>query len=203
MSIYYDKPAKPFKANLRRAGPEAANLIGAMLAGEADSRPSAAEALTHPLFMTLLEKVGPPRPRARPPTLRAHRLPVLAVGLPGALHPPHQGRPGHGRGPEGPRERAAPLASSCHELRSPVPSSLHASPTRACLREHVRIRSAGSRVAWFGSAPVGRSQRRQRRGWRRRLETEEGAGRPRVLATGPWWHAVALPLCLSGVLGVP
>ena len=57
LSIFQDKPAKPFKANLRRAGPEAAHLIGAMLAGDADSRPGAAEALTHPLFMTLLEKV--------------------------------------------------------------------------------------------------------------------------------------------------
>ena len=69
LSIFNDKPAKPFRANLRRAGPEAGHLIGAMLACAMDSRPSAAEALTHPLFMTLLEKVGqracacPPLPR--------------------------------------------------------------------------------------------------------------------------------------------
>ena len=72
MSIYNDKPAKPVKANLRRAGPEAASLIGAMLACDADRRPSAAEALTHPLFMTLPDKVR--SMPARPPALATRRF---------------------------------------------------------------------------------------------------------------------------------
>ena len=42
---------------LVRAGPEAADLVGAMLAAESRNRPSADAVLAHPLFWTLGEKV--------------------------------------------------------------------------------------------------------------------------------------------------
>ena len=42
---------------LARAGPEAADLVGAMLAAKAASRPSVGEVLAHPLFWGLGEKV--------------------------------------------------------------------------------------------------------------------------------------------------
>ena len=58
MCIFYGKPSKAFKANLRKAGPEASSLIAAMLNRDTDRRPSAAEVPTHPLFMTLPEKVS-------------------------------------------------------------------------------------------------------------------------------------------------
>ena len=41
----------------RRAGPEAADLVGAMLAADHANRPDTSQVLQHPLFWSLAEKV--------------------------------------------------------------------------------------------------------------------------------------------------
>ena len=77
MRLKYTGSIDHLRSNLARAGPEAADLVGAMLAAEPASRPGAGEVLAHPLFWTPGEKVRH--------VGRVHRSFSAAVGLKAAV----------------------------------------------------------------------------------------------------------------------